>query len=85
MRRREFLAGIVSTAAWPLLVRAETAGAPRRIGVLMGYANDPIAQERLALFRRALEATGWIDGKTARIRSQSKARIRKCDDPSGFS
>jgi len=67
MRRREFLAGIVSAAAWPLLARAQSAGAPRRIGVLMGYANDAIAQERLALFRRALEAAGWIDGKTARI------------------
>jgi putative tryptophan/tyrosine transport system substrate-binding protein len=67
MRRREFLAGIVSTAAWPLLARAQSAGAPRRIGVLMGYANDAIAQERLALFRRALEAAGWIDGKNVRI------------------
>jgi putative tryptophan/tyrosine transport system substrate-binding protein len=61
------LAGIVSTAALPLLARAEPAGPPRRIGVLMGYANDAIAQERVALFRHALEAAGWIDGKNARI------------------
>jgi putative tryptophan/tyrosine transport system substrate-binding protein len=67
MRRREFLAGIVSATALPLLARAETAGSLRRIGVLMGYANDEIAQKRVALFRRALEAAGWIDGKNARI------------------
>jgi putative tryptophan/tyrosine transport system substrate-binding protein len=67
MRRREFLAGIVPAAAWPLLAHAESAGAPRRIGVLMGYGNDAIAQQRLAPFRRALEAAGWIDGKNARI------------------
>jgi putative ABC transport system substrate-binding protein len=67
MRRRELLAGILAAAAWPFAAHAESAGAPRRIGVLMGYGNDAIAQQRLAPFRRALEAAGWIDGKNARI------------------
>ena len=66
MRRREFL-GALAGAALPFAARAESAGAPRRIGVLMGYANDAIAQERLKPFRRTLEAAGWIDGKNARI------------------
>jgi putative ABC transport system substrate-binding protein len=67
MRRREFLGALAGGAALPLLAHAESDGAPRRIGVLMGYANDAIAQERLAPFRRALVAAGWIDGKNARM------------------
>ena len=67
MRRRAFLAGIASAAMSPLLAHAGPAGPPRRIGVLMGYANDVIAQERVALFRRALQAAGWTDGENVRI------------------
>ena len=33
----------------------------------MGYANDSIAQERLALFRQGLESSGWTDGRNIRI------------------
>jgi putative ABC transport system substrate-binding protein len=66
MRRRAFLAVIVSTAALPLLARAEPEPT-RRIAVLMGYADDAIAEKRVGLFRQALEAAGWTDGKNARF------------------
>jgi putative tryptophan/tyrosine transport system substrate-binding protein len=49
------------------VARAQSANSARRIGVLMGYADDSIAQARLALFRRGLESSGWIDGKSVRI------------------
>jgi putative ABC transport system substrate-binding protein len=67
MKRRTFLAGIMSAAAVPYAARAQSANSARWIGVLMGYANDSIAQERLALFRRGLEFSGWMDGKSVRI------------------
>ena len=61
------MAGIMSAAMMPFAARAQSPTSPRRIGVLMGYANDAIAQERLAPFRRGLESSGWIDGRNVRI------------------
>jgi putative tryptophan/tyrosine transport system substrate-binding protein len=69
MRRREFL-GILGGAAavWPFASRAQPAESVRRIGVLMGYAeNDPEAQIRLAAFKEALVALGWNEGRNLRI------------------
>jgi putative ABC transport system substrate-binding protein len=43
MRRREFIAGIGSTLAWPVVARAQQADRVRRIGVLMpANENDPV-------------------------------------------
>ena len=69
LRRREFvmlLGG--SAAAWPLAARAQQGERMRRIGVLMGQAeDDPEAQARVAAFEQGLQQLGWSDGRNVRI------------------
>ena len=69
MRRREFITLLGgATAGWPLAVRAQQGERVRRVGVLMGYAeNDPGAQSYLEAFRAALAKLGWTDGSNLRI------------------
>jgi putative tryptophan/tyrosine transport system substrate-binding protein len=67
VRRREFIAGLGSAAAWPLAVRAQQ-GDVRRIGVLMGPdENDPKAKLLLSPFTQALAGLGWTDGRDLRM------------------
>src|SRR5262245_272154 len=68
MNRREFILVLGCSNAWPLVVRAQQGERMRRIGVLMGYAEDDLeAQSRLAAFTRALAALGWTEGRNLRI------------------
>jgi ABC-type uncharacterized transport system substrate-binding protein len=67
MRRRDFIIG--STAAsWSLATHAQQPGRLRRIGVLMGYAeNDSDAQSWYAAFREGLQKLGWTEGHNTQI------------------
>jgi putative ABC transport system substrate-binding protein len=70
MRRREFLGviGGAAAVAWPLAARAQQSERVRRIGGLMGYAeNDPEAQAQIAAFRDGLQKLGWAEGRNTRI------------------
>ena len=69
MGRREFVALLGgAAAAWPLAVNAQQPARIRRVGMLIGYAeNDPETQARLAAFRQALERLGWKEGRSIRI------------------
>jgi putative ABC transport system substrate-binding protein len=61
MRRREFVAGLGSVAAWPLAARAQSISGHFRIGVL-----DTSARERNAnfiAFRQALVEHGYVEGE----------------------
>jgi putative ABC transport system substrate-binding protein len=67
MRRREFIAGLGSAAAWPVVARGQQADRVRRIGVLMPLdENDPEAITVLSAFARGLAELGWTDGRNLR-------------------
>src|SRR5215472_14180560 len=69
MRRRDFIAGLGSTAAArPLALRAQQGDRVRRIGVLSTLdENDPLAKSQLSAFTRALADLGWTDGRNVRM------------------
>ena len=68
MRRREFIALLGGTAAWPRAARAQQGNRVRRIGVLMGLdENDPLVKPRLPAFTQALAGLGWTDGRNVRM------------------
>lgn len=54
---------------WPLVARAQQpADRVRRIGVMVGYAeDDPEAQARLAAFKQGLLTLGWSEGRNLKI------------------
>jgi putative tryptophan/tyrosine transport system substrate-binding protein len=68
MWRREFIVGLGSAAAWPLMARAQQGAPMRRIGVLLnGTAVDATSQAELAAFVQGLRQLGWIDGQNLRM------------------
>jgi len=68
MKRRTFIAGLGSTAAWPVAGRAQQSGGVRRVGVLMDrIATDAQAQANLATFVQGLRQSGWAEGQNLRI------------------
>jgi len=68
VKRRKFIAAAGATVAWPLVSFAQQPDRMRRVGVLMGGAEDDLEFEaRLTAFRQALEKLGWAEGRTARF------------------
>ena len=71
MRRREFITLIGgAAAAWPLAARAQQAERVRRIGVLMGVADNREGQARVTALKQGLEELGWIDGRDIQIETR---------------
>jgi putative ABC transport system substrate-binding protein len=64
MRRREFIALLGGSAAWPLAARAQQT--PPVVGFLHSGLPAPYAG-RVAAFRQALAETGFAEGKDLRI------------------
>jgi putative tryptophan/tyrosine transport system substrate-binding protein len=69
MRRRDFVRAIVGSAlCWPLAALAQQNATMRRIGVLMGYAeNDQEGQIFAAALREELQRLNWIEGRNLQI------------------
>jgi putative ABC transport system substrate-binding protein len=68
MKRREFIAGLGSAAAWPLGALAQQGDRMRRIGVLWGSAeDDPLNKPRIAALGQGLERLGWPEGRNVRV------------------
>ena len=65
MRRWEFIALLGGAAvSWPLAAHAQQPERVRRIGVLMGIADDVEAKARIAAFLQALRQLGWTVAET---------------------
>ena len=68
MKRRTFIAGLGSAAAWPMVARAQQEEPARRIGVLSNLAaDDPEALRRVAVFKQGLQELGWNIGRNLQI------------------
>jgi hypothetical protein len=67
MRRREFIAGVGSAVAWPVMARAQQGERTRRIGVLQPFAKDSPESIRAAAFVQELQRLGWTDGRNLQI------------------
>jgi putative tryptophan/tyrosine transport system substrate-binding protein len=67
MNRREFIAGL-GAAGWPVAGRAQQGDRMRRVGVLIGGAeNNPAWNWGLTAFTHALADLGWTDGRNVRM------------------
>jgi putative tryptophan/tyrosine transport system substrate-binding protein len=71
IRRRKFLATLGgAAAAWPLAARAQQPERMRRIGVLMGVADDREGQARVTALKQGLEDLGWTEGRNIQIETR---------------
>lgn len=53
--------------AWPVAALAQQAERMKRIGVLMGVADDAEGQARLRAFVQGLQGSNWTDGRNVRF------------------
>ena len=68
IKRRTFIAGLGSAAAWPVVARAQQPERVRRIGVLLpAAADDAEYQARLGAFHQGLALSGWSIGRNVQI------------------
>ena len=65
IRRREFIAGLGSAAAWPVVARAQQPVIPV-IGFLNPISSDTIG-DRLRGFHRGLKESGYVEGENVAI------------------
>jgi putative tryptophan/tyrosine transport system substrate-binding protein len=70
VRRRNFIALVGAAAAWPLAARAQQPERVRRIGVLMGTADDRDGQARVTALKQGLQELGWTDGRNIQIEAR---------------
>jgi putative tryptophan/tyrosine transport system substrate-binding protein len=65
MRRREFIAGLGSTAAWPVVASAQQSVVPV-IGFLYSGPRE-VAANYLPAFYKGLSETGYVEGRSVTI------------------
>jgi putative tryptophan/tyrosine transport system substrate-binding protein len=71
VRRRDFITLCGGAAvAWPLTARAQQGERMRRIGLLMGVADDREGQARVTALKQGLQELGWIDGRNIQIETR---------------
>ena len=71
MRRRGFIAGLGSVAAWPLAAHAQQPERVRRIGIILNAAADAAEyQTWVGAFLQALALLGWTIGRNVRTETR---------------
>jgi putative tryptophan/tyrosine transport system substrate-binding protein len=66
MRRREFIAGLGSAAAWPLVARAQQPSMPV-IGFLSAQSADDEFKNITVPFLQGLKETGYVEGQNVAV------------------
>jgi putative ABC transport system substrate-binding protein len=67
MKRRTFIAGLGSAAAWPVVARAQQGERVRKVGVLMPWSEDHrFMKNTLPPFIEQLASLGWSEGRNLR-------------------
>jgi putative tryptophan/tyrosine transport system substrate-binding protein len=70
MRRREFIAGLGSAAAWPVVARAQQPAMPA-VGLLLARsAGDALSVGDSAAFRQGLAEAGYVEGSSIAIEAR---------------
>jgi putative tryptophan/tyrosine transport system substrate-binding protein len=67
MRRRQFIAGLASAAAWPVVARAQQPTTPV-IGIL-GASTEGASAPGVSAFMQGLKDTGFIEGQNIAIQA----------------
>ena len=62
IRRREFIAGLGSAAAWPVVTRAQQAAVPV-VGYLNSQSADDSYKNFTVPFLQGLKETGYVEGQ----------------------
>ena len=65
MRRREFIAGLGGTAAWPVVARAQQPAMPV-VGFLNAASPGPLRQQ-IAAFGEGLKESGYLEGQNVAV------------------
>jgi putative ABC transport system substrate-binding protein len=68
MRRRQFIAGLGSAAAWPVAARAQQAAVPV-VGFVNGGSADALSRS-VAAFLKGLNETGYVEGQNVTVEYQ---------------
>jgi putative ABC transport system substrate-binding protein len=66
MLRREFIAGLGSAAAWPVVARAQQAALPV-VGLLSAQSADEVYKNFTAPFLQGLKETGYVEGQNVAV------------------
>ena len=65
MKRREFIAGLGSAAAWPVMARAQQQALPVVGFVHLGSADA--SADRVRVFRQGLGEIGYVEGQNVTV------------------